>query len=528
MSRKFIWILIGIMTITLVGLIVLQTYWIKNAVEVKNDQFDQMVNKAMDHISHQIETQEVLLEISSEISSDMPNELLNNGNEMLYLNKGELNEQFDVNISLGEEILMIQKGDSLDVNTKFTVYSGDSLIYRKDNNTKKIDSFDEEIKDIYSRKELQTHFKKNVSNKADFVETIINKLMNTDRSLDKRIKLESVDSIINVELNNVGIELPYEYSVFKDEVSSISSSENYNPDSNSDIYSCRLFPNDILANPNHLSIYFPKKQRYITKSLLFIGGMSLTLTLVIIMAFTYTLYIILRQRRLSEMKSDFVSNMTHELKTPISTISLASQMLKDKSLSSDLKNIDNISRIIDEESKRLGYQVEKVLQVAIFEKGNMKLKISELDIHEIIKSAAGNFKIQISKRNGQLQQNLEAEKHHIFADELHITNVIVNLLDNAVKYSKKNPEISISTHDDRNGIYVAIQDNGIGISRENLKRIFEKFYRVPTGNVQDVKGFGLGLSYVKKIIDAHSGKIKAESEINKGTKFEIILPYGNE
>ncbi|MBI4648178.1 MAG: HAMP domain-containing histidine kinase [Bacteroidia bacterium] len=526
MSKNLIWSLIALMSISLMGLIIIQTFWIKNAVEVKEKHFNQLVNKALSAIAKKMETHEALVEISNEISSAIRSG--KTGSDLMFLNAGEINNNFDVNISLGEEVMMIQKGDSMNVNTKVTIYSGDSLIYWINNTINKPDTLYKDISDIYSRKEIQTHFKKNVTDKASFISQIVRNLLSSEKSLEKRINSHLLDSIIDSEFKEVGITLPYEYGIYKNDTVYVVKSANFNNDKQTDIYQCHLFPNDLLSNKNILAVYFPKKGKYIYKAVYLMGGSSILLTIIIILAFSFTAYIIFHQKRLSEMKGDFVSNMTHELKTPISTISLASQMLKDKGISNDLKNIDNICRIIEEESKRLSYQVEKVLQVAIFEKGHIKFKINEINIHDLIKAVINNFIIQVKNRNGGIQLNLNAELPTIFADEVHITNVFVNLLDNAMKYSHEIPEITVSTMNNRKkGIIIKVKDNGIGISKENQKRIFEKFYRVPTGNVHNVKGFGLGLSYVKKIIDEHHGTIKVESELNKGSLFEVYLPFGN-
>jgi len=228
------------------------------------------------------------------------------------------------------------------------------------------------------------------------------------------------------------------------------------------------------------------------------------------------------------MKSDFVNNMTHELKTPISTISLASQLLNDKSIASADKNYDRISSIIAEESKRLGYQVERVLQMAKFDQGNLRLQFREVSVHDIIEKVVTNFILQVESKNGVLIPSLHAENDIVDADPVHLSNVFSNLLDNAVKYSPEKPEIYIETRNINQHIQLIFRDNGIGISKSNQRRIFDKFYRVPTGNIHNVKGFGLGLSYVKKIISELHGTISVESELGAGSKFIVKLPVKNE
>jgi len=251
---------------------------------------------------------------------------------------------------------------------------------------------------------------------------------------------------------------------------------------------------------------------------------SVFLTLFITLAFSFTILYVFRQKKLTEIRNDFVNNMTHELKTPISTISLASQMLGDTSLPPSLKNNDQIARVISEESRRLGYQVEKVLQMAVFDKGQVKLRRKESDMHEIIRNVSENYSLQVKSRSGTIAMNLEAEQFILEVDSVHITNVLTNLVDNALKYCTRDPEIRIFTRNVKKFFEMSLQDNGIGISKQDQKRVFEKFYRVPTGNIHTVKGFGLGLSYVKKIIEEHQGTIEVVSHLYEGSTFTIQLP----
>ena len=362
-----------------------------------------------------------------------------------------------------------------------------------------------------------------MNNKTLFVEKIINKLLNYNEDVSKRIEKETLMAIIESELRNQNIDLSYEFAV-KDKIGRVVYSSKLYKNNENDVYKTQLFPNDFFSAPNYLLIFFPKKDNFIVKSLGYMGVSSILLTLIVIFSYTLTLVIILRQKKLSEMKNDFVNNMTHELKTPISTISLASQLLKDGSINDNQKNLSSIALIIEEESKRLGYQVEKVLQFAIFEKGNFKFRVVNLNVQELISTVFNSFIIQVKQRGGSLTTNLKATVSDIEGDELHLSNVLLNLLENALKYCEKEPEIIISTQDTKGGIIFSVKDNGIGISNENQKRIFEKFYRVHTGNVHNVKGFGLGLSYVKAIIEAHSGSIRVNSELGKGSEFLVYLP----
>ena len=332
------------------------------------------------------------------------------------------------------------------------------------------------------------------------------------------------EGIINRNFSHLGINIPYEYALIQNGLEIIYKSEKYADPKELKLFSTQLFPNDIFARDNVLQIYFPGQRNFIFKSTGFIAITSVLLTLIILLGFSVSIHIMFKQKRLSQIKNDFVNNMTHELKTPISTISLASQMLKDDSIPMENKNISYISGIIEDESKRLSYQVEKVLKTALLEQGHIKLKQKELDVHKIIDNVVKNFEIQVNSRNGNLTKNLGAKNSLLFVDEIHFTNIIFNLLDNAVKYSNGTVDITVSTKDDKNGFYLQVSDKGIGIKKQDQKRVFDQFYRVSTGNVHDVKGFGLGLSYVKKIVNAHNGEINLISEYKKGSTFEIFIP----
>jgi signal transduction histidine kinase len=246
--------------------------------------------------------------------------------------------------------------------------------------------------------------------------------------------------------------------------------------------------------------------------------------------FIITVYLVVRQKKLTELKNDFINNMTHEFKTPISTISIAAQMLSDNKLQKSADTYERLSGVIYGETKRLRYQVEKVLQMSLYEGGNIALKMQPLDANELIDSVVQTFNIKVVQNGGTIETNLDAVNSTIKADEMHFTNIIYNLMDNAVKYKRDDVglQLIVSTRSDSTHLYIQVEDNGIGIHRDDLKRIFDKFYRVPTGNTHNVKGFGLGLAYVRKMVELHHGTIKATSELGKGTRFMITLPLYKE
>jgi two-component system phosphate regulon sensor histidine kinase PhoR len=277
---------------------------------------------------------------------------------------------------------------------------------------------------------------------------------------------------------------------------------------------------------HYFGIFFPSKESYII-SKMGIWVFSSSIILLIIVFFAYTINVILKQKKLSETKNDFINNITHEFKTPISTISLSAEVLLSPNISDDPERLANYARIIKEENDRLKNQVDKVLQLATLNKDKLKLENENIDLHELISQSIKSFGLIIREHNGELTSNLNAEKFEILGDKIHITNTIHNLIDNAIKYSSENPIVKIETHNHKGFIEISVRDNGIGIPTESQKHIFDKFYRTPTGNVHDIKGFGLGLNYVKTIVEAYSGSVKLISRENEGSTFVIKLPLNN-
>jgi two-component system phosphate regulon sensor histidine kinase PhoR len=274
----------------------------------------------------------------------------------------------------------------------------------------------------------------------------------------------------------------------------------------------------------HLAVYFPsqRNQTIIEMSLWLV--MSTMFIIIVIILITYIITTIIKQKKVSDIKNDFINNMTHEFKTPISTISIAAEVLLQADNKSSAERLRKYSRIIYDENQRMRLQVERVLQAASLEKGDYELKKTEFDVHQVIKEAVRNLCFEICEDRTTVNYHLDATDHILNADQMHITNVMINLIDNAIKYSKGNIVLNIFSKNIDSGITITIEDNGIGMSQEVLKHIFEKFYRVPTGNIHNIKGFGLGLYYVKNIIEAHGGSINVQSEPNKGTRFDLFIP----
>lgn len=335
---------------------------------------------------------------------------------------------------------------------------------------------------------------------------------------------DEIKGIIDSSLKKNDLKEKYEYCITNIFDQSIVISEGFKPD----YFAPNVSIKELITPPNGnqvetLYLYIEDKN-YIIKKM---GGLivaSIFFTCIIISAFALTIRTMFRQKNLSEIKSDFINNMTHELKTPLATISLAIDALVNEKVIHDTDKIRYYSSMIKDENKRMNKQVEKILQAARIERQEIKLNLQELNAHEIIEKVMENLALQIQEKNGGYSLKLEAERYIIDADEVHFSNIVFNLLDNAIKYSKDNLRIEVATSVVNNMLAIKIKDNGIGMSKETQARVFEKFYRAHTGNIHNVKGFGLGLSYVKAITEAHGGKVKVESAIGKGSTFTLLLP----
>lgn len=333
-----------------------------------------------------------------------------------------------------------------------------------------------------------------------------------------------LESLLTSEFRKRELNLDFEFSIydcFTDAV--VYSKEIMHVDEKAVILEGEAPDIDWDSDGHYFSVTFPKLELAAVRQLNFWIVSSLLL-LIVVFFFSYTLSIIMRQKRVSEVKTDFINNMTHELKTPISTIALSSDVLLQDNIVEQPERLKNYATIIRNENNRLQNQVERVLQMAALDKEVIDLKKKDLDLHEFLREAVLPIELNIQERNGSIALKLEATKSHINADTVHLTNIVHNLLDNANKYSENQPKITVSTWNKGNQIVLEIADQGIGIQKAYLKQVFERFFRVPTGNRHDVKGFGLGLYYVKTLVEAHKGQVRVQSEVGKGTRFEIILP----
>ncbi|MFC5191503.1 sensor histidine kinase [Algoriphagus aquatilis] len=361
--------------------------------------------------------------------------------------------------------------------------------------------------------------------KIDLVNQAINELAEGQKEILNRLDTAEVRRMLKNQLKEKGIIEAFELAIQNDEGQLVGVGTITDPllIKNQGVQS-KLFPNDILGKENFLYVYFPEKGSHVFRQVWLPISSSIVFILVIIFCFVYAIKVIIRQKALSDIKNDFINNMTHEFKTPLATVSLAVEALQDPELSNQDKFRARYLGIIKDENKRLVSQVEKVLQAAALDKNDFKLKLETIHLAELLESTVEHISLQVESKGGKIEfQNL-LKNPEIEGDAFHLTHIFNNLLDNANKYSKESPKIKVVAKDDQDQVIVTIQDQGIGMSKEAVKKIFDKFYRVPTGNVHDVKGFGLGLSYVKTMLEAHKGGIYVQSEPGKGSTFTINLP----
>jgi two-component system phosphate regulon sensor histidine kinase PhoR len=503
MSKKYIWLVTIVLAISLCGMIFIQIKYYQSTAKIKEDQFILTVSKALDQAVSEMESDD---EAKSILEGTSSNQVTSGVKRKKKINSKSYKIDFPANPDKHPTAAV-------------SYYQEDKIIktIKTELNSK---SFNELLKKAQDPRYQFSNNRMGYQFQTSFLATSIAR---QNMSLKERIDLNSIHKLIKEKLKNNGIKLDFEFAIQSDNIF-LKKSKNYFKYKQQEKYSKQLFPNDSFKNSHYIYIFFPGMHKYIIQSYTMLIP-SLILSLILIMCCALTVYIIFRQKRLSKIKNDFINNMTHEFKTPISTISLASQMLRDNSVTTTASSINHMAKIINDESRRLTYQVEKVLQMAIFNEGRLKLKLKALNLHHIIENLMPNFTIRVEDKKGNTYQHLDAREDLVMLDEIHIGNLISNLLDNAIKYSKDVPEISISTRNKDKGIVISITDNGIGISKEDQKMVFERFFRVHTGNVHDVKGFGLGLSYVKRIADAHGGHVGVDSSLGKGTKFEVYLPF---
>jgi two-component system, OmpR family, phosphate regulon sensor histidine kinase PhoR len=511
-SPKLISLLAGA---ALIGLCVIQYYWISGAVEQRREHFGQDVREALMQVSRQYNQHVAELRLRKQLSYRRQSFVTPpNGNQ----------KQGKVNVM--EEFVSDSQG-VVNKSYQSRSYKGDTISREMGTNINANTIANSSLNKTPTGSNFSQDYAGSGTIFRNFFDEVVH--INIYNNYSAAVDTFYIDSLLKQELQNRGINTRYAWAILNSTSGAFKKTSKtqsqYIDSLQASRYRVSLTPDNLFSQPRILSLYFPNERSFILKSMWIMLIVSSLFILFITLLFYYSISTIYRQKQLSEIKNDFISNMTHEFKTPISTISLACEVLGDENVTKTKERTDRYLSMIREENKRLSVLVENVLQTAILDKGHFKLKPVPVNMHVMIEQAVDGVKLSVDKKQGHLSYEFGAVQGEIMADRTHIQNIVYNLLDNAIKYSGEHPIISIKTKDVPDGIQFCVQDNGIGISRENHKKIFDTLYRVPTGNVHDVKGFGLGLSYVKAVVEKHGGEIWVESEVGKGSRFYVRLPY---
>ena len=430
-------------------------------------------------------------------------------------------EQFDESVfrSLDHASRNLERSETLDYLQELMQLYGDTL-----------DSYNTPIMADVTQSGMR-EFQKRIRNayvyEREVLEEVVLRVLyaSSEKDFRERLDTDYLEQELEANLRFNGIDVPFHYRIFSSDGIELYRCDDYDPKGEEYSYKQTLFRNDPTGKMGLVSVHFPDQNKFIL-GVADMVVLAMIFTLILFVAFLVTVYLIVRQKKVSELKNDFIHNMTHEFKTPISTISIAAQMLSDKTIKKPAEMYERLSGVIFAETKRLRFQVEKVLQMSLYDGGNIALKMQPMDLNLLIESVVDTFSIKVVQNGGSIDTHLNASDPMAKVDEMHFTNIIFNLMDNAVKYKREDEplHLEISTMNTGDYLCIEVKDNGIGISKENLKRIFDKFYRVHTGDKHDVKGFGLGLAYVRKMVMLMNGSIKANSVIGRGTTFIINMP----
>ena len=514
MKKSTIWTIAVVMGLSFLGLLFLQISYIEEMAKMKKEQFDESVTRSLYQASRHLEMNETLRYLEKDV---------NEVERRAYTQDSVVVNGLDGSIQHSHQFAV-----SADDGTMYSAFELKTFATKPSTIPKAmIMRGDKRGSNAEAAKTLQEIVRtRYVYQKALLDEVVYNILYTaSDKPLKERVNFKLLDQDIRSELLNNGINIPYHFTVSTADGREVYRCPDYSEAGEDMSYTQTLFRNDPPQKMGIVRIHFPDMNSYIFSSIRFMIP-AIVFTIFLLITFIFTIVVIFRQKRYTEIKNDFINNMTHELKTPISSISLAAQMLNDDTVVKSPQMQKHLGSVIGDESRRLRFLVEKVLQMSMFDRKTASFKKKELDLNELLEQIASTFTLRVEHTGGHIYTEIEAVDSAIYVDEVHFQNAITNLLDNAVKYRRPDEplDIHIRTWNEGERLCFSIADNGIGIKRESLKKIFDKFYRVHTGNVHDVKGFGLGLAYVKKIINLHDGEIRCDSEYGKGTTFTISLP----
>jgi two-component system phosphate regulon sensor histidine kinase PhoR len=547
MRRGTFNIILIVMTAALTGIILLQAYWIRHDVELKKKQFDQSVKQALIAVIDKVERNENMRIVAGNLLAEQDT-------------SWEEQQWLDTTISSLVDLYLpgppppppppeALREIELKLEKRFQRQDAADDVERRGGRLPRMDStINIKIEKDVQQKEVIAIQMRRYSQQKDSLETVtqqrvksklrkLNNMMQrfTFQVIDpeqnplKRVSPRELDSIIYMELGQRSLPRNFNFGIKTSGCDSLLyiKDKTERSDLLESGYMANLFPNDVFNREDLLLLYLGDKVNYILISLWPMLLSSFIFSLIIILVFAYTMHIILKQKRLADIKNDFINNMTHEFKTPIATIAIANEAIKDPRIHTSNEKLHFYTTVIRDENERMLQQVEHVLQMAQIDKGELTLKKEPLDMHDVIRNGMNKVMLQLQQRNGIMESDLHATDFMVNGDGNHLLNAIINLLDNANKYSPENPYIRITTANDGNLLVISVKDNGIGMSKEVQRKIFDTFFRAQTGNIHDVKGFGLGLSYVKAIVEAHGGSISVKSDPGKGSTFTIEIPTIN-
>ncbi|HNR40845.1 MAG TPA: HAMP domain-containing sensor histidine kinase [Bacteroidales bacterium] len=543
MSRnKFIGLII-MMLISLTGIIWVQIVWIRNAVNIRNENFNRTVFASLNDAANSIESNRRLGFFNDLMFGEPVSPLNFESGISGYLSVGSYSSSssdgrsFNFSVarqsvvsSVGSESRVSVKNSSvIRSDTTFFADTGTIMIRYPSGRTpagaaREPDRYPNNSQSIFvNRQEFLDWVRRRASQFQNMSDQMISEVYQWEKSME--LDNNEIGAALQRAFLFSGIETPFEFAVIKDgRIEENTTAKSARNDFLKSIYKVQLFPDNIISQNLILSVVFPGRTNYVLRSMAWLLGGSLLFSFIILATFALSLFFIIRQKKISEMKSDFLNNMTHEFKTPIATISLAADTITNPKIIRDESSIRHFIGMIKKENSRMNKKVETILQIASLDKKEINFNYDNLSLHNIIERAAETIEIHLHQKKGKLKLQLDATDPVIYGDQEHLTNLVSNLLDNAVKYSPEYPDITVLTYNTDGGIMMSVLDKGIGMTKSVQSRIFERFYRQGSGNVHDVKGFGLGLNYVKAIIDAHRGSISVFSEPGKGSRFDIFLP----
>ncbi len=538
MSRnKFIG-LIFMMLFSIIGIIWVQIIWIRNAVGIRNESFNAIVIASIRDAARSIESSQKMsffndYILKGPLEAENPTD---SGSGYVNIESYSAGGDGSFSVRITNQSVTQNPGGNPVIITHDTTITSDSgtFIMRSSDDPGKMtivrsgDNAGQKSGTVYIRQqEFIDWVRKRQDELQDMTDQMISEMYNWEKTME--LDNQTIEFNLKRSLMFSGIQTPFEFAVIKNGVVTEGTFRKSNKnDFLKSNYMVRLFPDNIIRRDLILSVVFPERTNYILGSMAWILGGSLLFSLIILATFALSLFFIIRQKKISEMKSDFLNNMTHEFKTPIATISLAADTITNPRVINDESSVRHFISLIKKENSRMDKKVETILQIASLDKKEMEFKFESLSLHSVIERAVDTIEILLLQRNGTINLNLNASQPVIYGDNDHLVNLVNNLLDNAIKYSESPPEILIGTRNNEKGIILSVIDKGIGMSKSVQHRIFDRFYRQTSGNVHDVKGFGLGLNYALAIVDAHKGEIKVNSEPGKGSRFDVFLPFNRE